>query len=137
MCRQEKQFCALEGRLDGRVAVVTGASSGLGLQTTAELARRGATVIMACRDMERARSAKQRILTYYGEGLTTVYTHNVVNSYAQQYLAPVMPNQVRCLSLSPSSPQRAVCFVAWPKGSGEVNQVASGHFDSSLQLRPI
>jgi NAD(P)-dependent dehydrogenase (short-subunit alcohol dehydrogenase family) len=36
--------------LSGRVAVVTGANRGLGLEVTRHLARRGARVIMACRD---------------------------------------------------------------------------------------
>ena len=36
----------------GRVAVVTGASSGLGLQTALALARRGARVVLAVRDVE-------------------------------------------------------------------------------------
>ena len=35
----------------GRVAVVTGANSGLGLVTASELARHGATVVMAVRDV--------------------------------------------------------------------------------------
>jgi NAD(P)-dependent dehydrogenase (short-subunit alcohol dehydrogenase family) len=43
--------------LKGKVAIVTGANSGLGLETSAELARAGATVIMACRDPKRAESA--------------------------------------------------------------------------------
>ena len=42
---------------DGRVAVVTGANSGLGLATSRELARAGATVVMACRDAGRGEEA--------------------------------------------------------------------------------
>ena len=45
----------------GRVAVVTGANTGIGLPTAAELARHGAHVVMACRSRERARAAADRI----------------------------------------------------------------------------
>ncbi|MDQ3102938.1 MAG: oxidoreductase [Actinomycetota bacterium] len=46
----------------GRTALVTGANSGLGLQTTKALAGAGATVLMACRNAEKARSAREAIV---------------------------------------------------------------------------
>jgi NAD(P)-dependent dehydrogenase (short-subunit alcohol dehydrogenase family) len=45
----------------GRTALVTGANSGLGLQTTLALVRKGARVLMACRDTGRGQVALQRV----------------------------------------------------------------------------
>jgi NAD(P)-dependent dehydrogenase (short-subunit alcohol dehydrogenase family) len=45
----------------GRTAVVTGANSGLGLVTARELARAGATVLIACRDLAKGRHAVSAI----------------------------------------------------------------------------
>lgn len=45
----------------GRVAVVTGANGGLGREVARALARRGATVVMAARDQEKARDARRAI----------------------------------------------------------------------------
>jgi NAD(P)-dependent dehydrogenase (short-subunit alcohol dehydrogenase family) len=49
-------------RLDGRVAVVTGANRGLGLEISAALAGAGASVVMACRDPDRAAAALEQVL---------------------------------------------------------------------------
>ncbi len=52
---------ATSGALAGRVALVTGANTGIGLVTARELAARGAEVMIACRSAERAQAARAEI----------------------------------------------------------------------------
>ncbi len=54
------------GDLAGRRAVITGANSGLGLQTAVALARKGAEVVLACRNEQRGREAEGRVRSLTG-----------------------------------------------------------------------
>lgn len=46
---------------EGRIIIVTGANTGLGYETTLALAKKGAKVVMACRNLSKANAAKAKI----------------------------------------------------------------------------
>lgn len=48
--------------LSGKITIITGANSGIGLETARELACKGADIIMACRNMDTAKTAKNAIM---------------------------------------------------------------------------
>ncbi len=56
----------------GKVAIVTGANSGIGYETARALAEHGATVIMACRNMKKANRAANQIYTLNPTGKTVI-----------------------------------------------------------------
>ncbi|GBP72212.1 hypothetical protein EVAR_51119_1 [Eumeta japonica] len=56
-------ICRSSAHLVGRVVLVTGANSGLGLTLATDLAERGARILLACRSEARARQAKEHILS--------------------------------------------------------------------------
>jgi NAD(P)-dependent dehydrogenase (short-subunit alcohol dehydrogenase family) len=49
------------GDLAGRFVIVTGGNSGIGFEAAREFARHGASVLLACRDVQRAQRAKSAI----------------------------------------------------------------------------
>lgn len=53
--------CKSTRKMDGKTIIITGANSGVGLETAKELCRRNARVILACRDLDKARHAAAEI----------------------------------------------------------------------------
>lgn len=58
--------------MSGRVALVTGANSGMGKESARELTRMGAQVILGCRSLQRGEAARQEITDGMGTAAVTV-----------------------------------------------------------------
>jgi retinol dehydrogenase-12 len=82
--------------LQGRVALVTGANTGIGRVTARELAKQGAHVFIACRSAERAQPALDEIRTASGSDRIELLSLDLgdfasVRQCAQAFLARNLP----------------------------------------------
>ena len=64
----EKWLKKHTNRLDGKLAVLTGANSGIGFEAARYLLSLGASVILACRSKERGEAAREKLLAEFSCG---------------------------------------------------------------------
>jgi len=78
----------------GKIAIVTGASSGIGYETARVLANKNATVIIAVRNLEKGKIAEEKIKAHYKDADVTVLeldladlksVRNFVDNFKKQY----------------------------------------------------
>ena len=76
--------------LSGKTAIITGGNTGIGLETTKILATAGATVIVAARDIEKAKKNLQGILNVELE-IMDLMNPDSIDAFAQKFLASGRP----------------------------------------------
>ncbi len=65
--------------LTGKVIIVTGANSGIGFEATKEFARKGAETILACRNINKAKKASDRIKKRISNAKTVIMQLDLSN----------------------------------------------------------
>ncbi len=73
---REKCLCEVRGK----VAVVTGSNSGIGFKAAEELVFLGAKVVMACRNPQKAQSARQALLDEYPDASIDIYQLDIASA---------------------------------------------------------
>jgi NAD(P)-dependent dehydrogenase (short-subunit alcohol dehydrogenase family) len=76
--------------LTGKIAVVTGGSTGIGLETTKVLAHAGATVIVLARDIEKARKNLAGISNLEFEEVNIMHPESI-DTFAEKFIASGRP----------------------------------------------
>jgi NAD(P)-dependent dehydrogenase (short-subunit alcohol dehydrogenase family) len=76
--------------MSGRVCLVTGANSGIGKATALGLAKRGATVVMVCRNRDRGEAARADIVKQSGSTTVDLYIADLASQSVIRQLADVV-----------------------------------------------
>ena len=86
--------CRSRASLKGKVVIVTGANSGIGLEAARDFAKRGGRVILACRNQSRGQAAMQEIRQTTGNN-DVVYMHLDLASFKsiRQFAQQIIENE--------------------------------------------
>ncbi|XP_015785239.1 retinol dehydrogenase 13 [Tetranychus urticae] len=69
----KKIKCPSDCTIDGKTVLITGATQGIGKSTAIELAKRGAKLILACRNIDQANQLAEQIRESTGADVTTIH----------------------------------------------------------------
>lgn len=73
--------------MNGKTCVITGANSGIGLETARGLARLGARIMLVCRDRQRGEAARQELIATTGNGQIHLLVADLASLEAVRCLA--------------------------------------------------
>ncbi|KAK3546317.1 hypothetical protein QTP70_025686, partial [Hemibagrus guttatus] len=86
-------------RLDGKTVIITGANTGIGKETTRDLAKRGARIIMACRDIVKAKAAQREIVAESGNQNVLIRKLDLADTKSIREFADVISKEEKQLHI--------------------------------------
>ena len=86
-------------RQNKRVFLITGANSGLGYETSKFLLKKGATVIMCCRDLNKGERARQELLKFNFSGNIELFALDLSDLTKVRKFTQSIKNKFNCLDV--------------------------------------
>uniref|UniRef100_A0A8C4WXU8 NADP-retinol dehydrogenase n=1 Tax=Eptatretus burgeri TaxID=7764 RepID=A0A8C4WXU8_EPTBU len=123
--------CTSSARLDGKTALITGANTGIGKETAWDLARRGARVILACRDMNKAESVAAEITANTGNTDVVVCKLDLASTTSIRNLAARVNKEESALHILINNAGVMACPY-WKTEDGFEMQIGVNHFGHFL-----
>jgi NAD(P)-dependent dehydrogenase (short-subunit alcohol dehydrogenase family) len=123
----------------GRIAVVTGANSGLGYETALGLAAKGCTVVLACRNAAKAEDAKDGILAKHPQALVACMALDLGSLKSVRKFAAAYSQRYATLDLLINNAGIMMPPFALSEDGFESQLAANylGHFALTGQLLPL
>jgi NAD(P)-dependent dehydrogenase (short-subunit alcohol dehydrogenase family) len=123
----------------GRRAVITGANSGIGYYTALELARKGAQVVLACRDMQKGEAALAKLRSRVPGAIAEVAHLDLaslesVRTFAESELALGLPLDLLINNAGVMAPKKRLETVDGFEMQFGTNVL--GHFALTMRLMP-
>lgn len=125
--------------LSGKVIIVTGGNSGLGLESVKAFAEKGAEVILACRNREKGENAKAKIIAGKCKGKIMVMTLDLMNLSSVKNFAIQIKQQYKQLDvlLNNAGIMATPYFLTTDGFEAQLGTNHLGHFALTLQLIEI
>ncbi|KAG7282976.1 hypothetical protein CRUP_028493 [Coryphaenoides rupestris] len=123
--------CRCSARFDGKTVLITGANTGIGKETARDLARRGARVVMACRDLSRAERAAEEIRRSTGNGNVVVRHLDLASTYSVRQFAKEFLGSEERLDILINNAGIMMC-PKWLTEDGFETQLAVNHLGHFL-----
>jgi NAD(P)-dependent dehydrogenase (short-subunit alcohol dehydrogenase family) len=117
-------------RLDGKTVVITGANTGIGKVTAMDLSKRGARVVMLCRDMEKAEGAAEEIRKAT-EGEVVVHKLDLASLASVRECAEQLGNSLEKIDILINNAGIMACPEMRTKEGFEM-QIGTNHFGHFL-----
>ncbi|XP_066577523.1 retinol dehydrogenase 13 [Amia ocellicauda] len=123
--------CRSRARLDGKTVLITGANGGIGKETARDLARRGARVVMACRDLAKAEEVAVELRRATHNGNIVVRHLDLASLYSVRQFAQDFNHSEERLDVLVNNAGVMMC-PKWTTEDGFEMQLAVNHLSHFL-----